>query len=209
MDATARPPRGAASDPCKRRGRPRDAKQRRCNEERGLDREDRGVGDQRRAANARARSTSTVPLRRRARRRWLAPRPRDPSACPRANPRPSPARPIIEPIAATANAPLETPSVKTAPRNASGPSDRSRRLRLLTSDSAEEAQPPIVHTRREPRIRPPIREARRPRPPCRQRRRHAACRRASWSTRATSRRRVQRKVRRAVPARYRRAWKRR
>ncbi len=66
----------------------------------------------------------------------------------------------MEPMAATAKAPFETPSEKTAARNAFGPSDRKPPSAIAKSDSAEETHPPTVHSRREPRMRPPIEEAR-------------------------------------------------
>ena len=66
----------------------------------------------------RARSAATVPRRsRRGRRRWPARRPTGPSARLRAASRPQPARPIIEPMAATAKAPLATPRAKTEARS--------------------------------------------------------------------------------------------
>ena len=65
---------------------------------------------------------------------------------------PAPARPIIEPIDATAKAPLETPSANTAATNTRGSAERKPLAAIPAKDNPDAAQPPAAHRRKEPKI---------------------------------------------------------
>ena len=69
---------------------------------------------------------------------------------------PAPARPIIEPIDATAKAPLETPSANTAATNTRGSAERKPLAAIPAKDNPDATQPPTVQRRKEPKIGPPV-----------------------------------------------------
>ena len=83
---------------------------------------------------------------RRARTRSPAPRPKGPSRTPSRASRPAPARLIIEPMAATAKAPLATPSTKTDARSGQ-PGPTMPAIASASSATAEATQPPMVQAR--------------------------------------------------------------
>ncbi len=87
--------------------------------------------------------------------------PQSPMRTPSRASRPLPASPIIEPIAATANAPFAIPRPNTDVRSGQG-GPLNPAAAMAASAIAEAMQPPIVQVRSDPRRPPAHRTAREP-----------------------------------------------